>query len=84
MRDEQRPWVAVDFVAGPSISYQPISNSLMLSIDIFPENFGSTPARNMAVASGMKIISNEGKMAVGSADYSDLIKEVIDRAFAGC
>jgi len=83
MREEQRAWVAVDFVAGSSVSYSLDSNSIMLELDINPENFGSTPAKNMAVASRLKIIPGEGKKGVASADYSDLIKEVVDEAFAG-
>lgn len=77
MRDEQRAWVVVNFAAGPSISYQPGSNSLMLKIDVSPENIGKSPAQNMSIAGEMKIVPQGDRTGVNYSEHTDLIKKVI-------
>lgn len=83
MRDEQRAWVAVDFHADTTLRHMPASNTLMLPVRIVPQNLGNTPAANLYVDGRMKIVPKGDKTSISTADYDDLIREVIQSAQAG-
>ena len=80
MLDDQRPWVSITPTVISSLTYEIGSNTLMLKVNIAPNNQGVRPAQNFAVSGRIKVIRKQDKTGLNSEDWIDLRKEVADSA----
>ena len=81
MLADQRPWISLA-VTPTILSYRDESDTLMLSLRVKLANKGKAPAIDMGMFGSAKILTKGSSEGVMPEDYSDLRREVVERAIS--